>query len=239
MINSKHPKVICIGWHKTGTSSLGDALLDLGYNVTGAREDLAYSLLDGDIEPSLEVAKKFEALQDVPWAALYKELDKAFPNSKFILTVREEQDWLNSAKKHFKNKNYKLHQWLYGNGVIEGNEDLYLARYRQHYQGIKSYFKDRPDDLLVMNFSQGDRWETLCSFLKLPIPKKAFPHSNKGKHSFTLKDKIICQIRQLSPYWLRRLRIKALVKFSIPDRNDRFNNKQYNNLERQKRENEQ
>jgi hypothetical protein len=106
MINSKHSKVICIGWHKTGTSSLGDALLDLGYTVTGAREDLAYSLLDGDIEPSLEVAKKFEALQDLPWAALYIELDKAFPNSKFILTVREEQDWLNSAKKHFKIINF-------------------------------------------------------------------------------------------------------------------------------------
>jgi hypothetical protein len=239
MINSKHPKVICIGWHKTGTSTLGDALLDLGYTVTGAREDLAYSLLDDDIGPSLEVAKNFGALQDVPWAALYKELDKAFPNSKFILTVREEQAWLNSAKKHFKNGNYKLHQWLYGNGVLEGNEDVYLERYRQHYQGIKTYFKDRPDDLLVMNYSQGDRWEKLCSFLKLPIPKKDFPHSNKGKHSFTLIDKIIYQIRQSSPYWLRRLRIKALVKLGISDRKDRFNNKQYNNLEAQKRQNEE
>ena len=238
MINQIQPKIICIGWHKTGTSTLGDALLDLGYTVTGAREDLAYSLLDGDIEPALEVAKNFEALQDVPFAALFKELDKAFPNSKFILTVREEQAWLNSAKKHFKNKNYKLHQWLYGNGVIEGNEDIYLARYRQHYQDIKSYFKDRRDDLLVMNFSQGDSWETLCSFLNQPIPRKAFPHSNKGKHSFTLKDKIIDLIRQLTPYWLRKLRIKAFVKLGFPDRTDRFNNKQYNYAERKKRENE-
>jgi len=236
MINSKHPKVICIGWHKTGTSTLGDALLDLGYTVTGAREDLAYSLLDGDIEPSLEIAKNFEALQDVPFAALFKELDKAFPNSKFILTVRDEQAWLNSAKKHFKNKNYKLHQWLYGNGVIEGNEALYLERYKKHYKEVKTYFKDRPDDLLVMNLNKGDGWEKLCAFLNKSIPKKAFPNSNKGKHNFTLKDKIIHLIRQLSPYWLRRLRIKALVKLGIPDRNDRFNNKQYNNLERQKRE---
>tara|TARA_B110000211_G_C14089961_1_gene558494 strand:- start:4766 stop:5479 length:714 start_codon:yes stop_codon:yes gene_type:complete len=236
MKNSKLPKVICIGWHKTGTSTLGDALIDLGYSVTGAREDLAYSLLDGDIDPSIEVAKNFQALQDVPWAALYQELDKAFPSSKFILTTREEQAWLNSAKKHFKNKNYKLHQWLYGNGIIEGNEKIYLERYRQHYESVKTYFKDRPDDLLVMNFSKGDAWEKLCTFLNKPIPKKTFPHSNKGKHSFTLKDKIINRIRKLSPYWLRRLRIKVLVKFGVPDRNDRFNNKLYNNLERQKRE---
>jgi hypothetical protein len=90
-----------------------------------------------------------------------------------------------------------------------------------------------------MNFSQGDSWETLCSFLNQPIPKKAFPHSNKGKHSFTLKDEITVLLKLLSPYWLRRLRIKALVKLGFPDRNDRFNNKKYNNLERQKRENEQ
>jgi len=238
MINQIQPKVICIGWHKTGTTTLGDALLDLGYNVTGARTDLAYSLLDGDIEPALEVAKKFEALQDVPWAALYKELDKAFPNSKFILTIRNEQAWINSAKKHFKNNQTVMRHWLYGNAVLEGNEDVYLDRYRQHYQGIKTYFKDRPDDLIVMNFSKGDAWEKLCTFLNKPIPKKTFPHSNKGKHSFTLKDIIINRIRKLSPYWLRRLRIKALVKFGFPDRNDRFNNKQYNNAEREKRENE-
>jgi hypothetical protein len=112
MTNQTQPKVFCIGWHKTGTSTLGDALLILGYKVTGARLDLAHSLLDGDIRPALKVAEQFEALQDVPWAALFKELDMQFPNSKFILTVRDDEEWLNSAKKHFKDKYVKLHQWL-------------------------------------------------------------------------------------------------------------------------------
>ncbi|WP_127844465.1 sulfotransferase family protein [Psychroflexus aestuariivivens] len=229
------PKVVCIGWHKTGTSTMGDALLSLGYKVIGAREDLAYSLLEENIQPALTVADDFEALQDVPWAALFKELDQAFPNSKFILTTREEQAWLNSAKKHFKDGNFKLHEWLYGNGVLEGNEDLYLKRYRAHYEEVKAYFKDRPDDLIVMDFKQGDSWEKLCSFLNQPIPKKAFPHSNKGKHNYTLKDKFVHALRQLSPNWLRQLRIKLLLKLGFPDKRDRFNNKQYNKAERNKR----
>ena len=82
--------------HKTGTTSLGLALLKLGYSVLGARIDLGEKLSEGRIEEVLEIAEPFDALQDVPWALLYKELDEKFPNSKFILTVREEEKWLKS-----------------------------------------------------------------------------------------------------------------------------------------------
>ncbi len=30
-----------------------------------------------------------------------------------------------------------------------------------------------------MNVMNGDGWEKLCPFLRLPIPKAAFPHANK------------------------------------------------------------
>lgn len=229
-------KIICIGWHKTGTSTLGDALLMLGYKVIGAREDLAYSLLEGDYKPALSLAEKFEALQDVPWAVLYKELDQSFPNSKFILTERNEDAWLNSAKKHFKDKDIKLHDWIYGVGVLDGNEDIYIERYRKHYKEVKDYFKNRPDDIIIMDFEKGDGWDKLCEFLDVPVPKKAFPHSNKGKHSYTLKDKIFHLIRRITPIWLKQLRIKILISLGFPDKRDRFNNKEYNRIERHKRE---
>src|SRR5688572_11781492 len=129
-------KIFCIGWHKTGTTTLGDSLLILGYNVMGSRLDMAEPLLRGDIETPLAVAQKFQAFQDVPWAALFKELDERFPNSKFIVTERDEQKWLLSASTHFGDLHIPLHEWLYGKGVIRGNEDLYLARYRQHYAEV-------------------------------------------------------------------------------------------------------
>ena len=63
----------------------------MGYTVLGARLDMAEPLLRGDLAAAIEEAGKFDALQDVPWAALYRELDAAYPGSKFILTVRKEE----------------------------------------------------------------------------------------------------------------------------------------------------
>lgn len=228
MNKTTRPKIFCIGWHKTGTSTLGDALIELGYKVSGARLDLAASLLKGDKHTTLELAKDFEALQDVPWAMLFKELDKAYPNSKFILTIRDEQAWLKSAQQHFRDTYSDMHKWIYGKGILLGHEDLYLRRYRKHYQDVEEYFKDRSEDIIVMDFKKGDAWEKLCDFLDKPIPKKPFPHSNKGKYNYTLKDKLIYRIRNWTPKWLREWRIKILIKLGYPDKRDRFNNKQYN-----------
>ena len=62
--------------------------------------------------------------------------------------------------------------------------------------------------------------------------KKKFPFSNKGKHSYNFYDKIIFSVRKITPYFLRRARIKFLEYFfQLPDRNDRFNNKKFNKSE--------
>ena len=37
------------------------------------------------------------------------------------------------------------------------------------------YFKDRPDDLLIMNMSKKAGWKELCPFLKVPIPSIDYP----------------------------------------------------------------
>jgi len=236
-MQSEESKVICIGWHKTGTTTMGDALAILGYNVTGARLDLAENLLQGKIDSAINVAQNFDALQDVPWAALYKELDCEFPNSKFILTVRNEKSWLLSAQKHFKSKHTKMREYLYGTGSIDGNEDIYLKRYQKHYSEVKEYFKDRPEDIITMDFKNGDGWNKLCKFLDQPIPKKSFPHSNKGKHNYNIKDKIREQLRKILPAWLKEWRLDILVKLGYPDKRNRFNNKEFNVKEMQKYQN--
>lgn len=224
----KTQKVFCIGWHKTGTTTLGDALLILGYKVMGARLDFAEPLLKNEIDFILEDVKFFDALQDMPWAALYEELDRNYPNSKFILTIRDEESWLNSASRHFKDLDVPLHKWLYGKGVLKGNEEIYLNRYRAHNVGVMDYFRDRPRDLLIMDFSKGHGWVELCNFLETPIPRRKFPHSNKAKHSFTAKDKVLDYLRNLVPLPIRLLRMKILKFFGVPDPRHRFHNRLQN-----------
>ena len=112
--NKPHkPRVFCIGWHKTGTSTMGLALLELGYTVLGCRLDMADPLLKCDKKIPIQLAGQFDALQDVPWAALFRELDQAYPGSKFILTVRDEDAWLYSASSHFKDNYVRLREWHY------------------------------------------------------------------------------------------------------------------------------
>lgn len=230
------PRVFCVGWHKTGTSTLGLALIHLGYSVLGCRLDMIHPLRRGEVGAALDIAGNYDALQDVPWAALFRELDHRHPGSRFILTVRDESAWLKSARRHFQDTHIPLHEWLYGKGQLIGNEELYLDRYRKHNQEVKEYFSGRAHDLLVMDLADGDGWASLCGFLGHAVPRQAFPHVNKSPHSFTFEDRVSATIRQSIPGSLRTA-IFSIRQFGRdlvgrPDPRDCFNNCRQNRAER-------
>ena len=95
------PKVFCVGFHKTGTKSLGAALATLGYRVAGPRGTLDPQIATNALPLALRLAGDFDAFQDNPWPILFKELDAAFPGSRFILTLREPAAWIASVVRHF------------------------------------------------------------------------------------------------------------------------------------------
>ncbi len=176
-------KVFGIGFHKTGTKTLGRALEILGYKVCGPRQDLLETIKQKNYKTVFKVAKDYDAFQDNPWPILYKTLDKKYPGSKFILTLRNKNSWIKSVVNHFGNKDREMRNWIYGIGYPLGNEELYVEVYRKHIADVKEYFKNRPDDLLVIDVTSGEGWEKLCNFLEKEIPRKAFPHVNKGMDS--------------------------------------------------------
>ena len=172
-------KIFGIGIGKTGTTSLAEALKILGFQ--GA--DHPY--------PELLQAFMLDALDfgtDLPFSTRFKEMDKLFPDSKFIMTVRTDiNEWITSVEnQHKKWPNEKMKQWAldYRQEMYGG---LYFDRMNQfetraaHETEIISYFRKRPNDLLIMNIFEGDGWNELCSFLDVPIPDVPFPHLNKRK----------------------------------------------------------
>jgi len=227
-LKSYKPRVFCIGWHKTGTSTLGAALLQLGYSVLGCRLDMYEPLAASDISAPVALAGEFDALQDVPWAALFRELDKAYPGSRFILTVRDEDAWLASASRHFKDADIHLHRWLYGNGRLWGNEDTYLERFRRHYAEVADYFANRPEQLLTLDMVGGDGWAELCQFLDEPVPARPFPHENQAKANATGIKKLRNQLRDATPSLLRQAVFQTRLALrrarGLPDPRNRFNN---------------
>jgi len=174
-------KVFCIGFQKTGTTSLGEALGLLGYSVTGPNFVTNQDLENQVYDLALAIAQKYDAFQDNPWPLLYKEMDQKFPRSKYILTLRPVDKWIDSVVRHFGSRQTAMRRWIYGIGSPQDNEDIFTERYERHNREVLAYFKDRPDDLLTLDVTAGEGWDRLCTFLDKPVPDVAFPHSNKAE----------------------------------------------------------
>jgi hypothetical protein len=166
-------KIFGVGFQKTGTSSLNEALALLGYRACGG---LRLNHPKGvTVEPPftnekvMAVARKRvaegDAHNDNPWPLLYRELDAEFPGSKFILTVRDIDRWTDSVVRHFGDKPSDVMQWIYGVSHAKGNEARFREVYTAHNQAVRAYFANRPNDFLEMDIEKGDGWNKLCGFL--------------------------------------------------------------------------
>ena len=180
-------KIFEIGLKKTGTTSLKKAFQILNVPSKGWDSHHYKRWERNGTECLFNIFNKKQAFSDGPWHDCdYRILDQNFPNSKFIILERDNDDWIQSKEKHespLHNTNDINGNWLYEEWVTDRENYIKkeLAFKENKYNGIKEYFKDRPDDLLVMNICKGEGWEKLCPFLGITIPTEAFPFSNKSK----------------------------------------------------------
>lgn len=174
-------KIFGIGFHKTGTKSLRKALIELGYSVCGPVGARDPDIANHALNIALDHASRFDAVQDNPFPPLFRELDTAFPGSKFILTIEDPDIWTARAVRYFGTNTTPMREWIYGEGSPVGHQDLYRSRFVRHTQDVLSHFSNRPDDLLVWPLTAQPGWEPLCTFLGIDIPHEIpFPHENRG-----------------------------------------------------------
>jgi hypothetical protein len=181
-------RIFGVGMHKTATTSLHTAIKRLGiksghWHSAHWAKAIWREMNQTGKSPTME---KCYAVCDLPITLLFRKLDAAYPGSKFILTVRDEVKWLDSVRKHWDyqlNKyriqwdtdafSHRIHQILYGR--TEFDPLVFLERYRRHNQDVIAHFKDRPQDLLVMDMDDGCGWPELCRFLGVPVPDEVYP----------------------------------------------------------------
>jgi len=192
----KEDKVFCIGMHKTGTTSLAKALTILGYRV----RDYPSVRLLGDRFLWLRGTQinDFNCFTDATIIPLYKRLDKKFPNSKFIITIRPINSWLESCSKwpNFIRPNVTGKRKIYRERVLGAknyDEVIFKEKYQEHFNDVTSYFKNRQKDLLLLDLYQDNKWEAICEFLKKPKPQEDYPHSNAGTNK-RLINKIVTEL---------------------------------------------
>lgn len=178
-LSTKRFKVFGIGFHKTGTKTLKAALNRLGYRVTGPNGVKDREIARNAWSMCQALMERYNAFQDNPWPLFYKEIYDCQPNAKFVLTLRPTENWLKSAVAYFGTDTTPMREWIYGAGDPSGNLPVYRERYDRHNREVLEFFADKPGLLLVMDFSSGDGWEKLCSFLdEEHVPSRPFPHVN-------------------------------------------------------------
>lgn len=182
-------KIFCIGLSKTGTRSLHQALEILGYrSLHWGGPELATAvrrgpLLNAAVERSLTDGRPL--LEDIDEADAYSDLhaltrnfdvlDEQYPGSRFILTVRDLDAWLDSRRRHVEENRARQARGEYEGSFLEVDLDGWRAEATEHHARVRAHFAGRPHDLLEMDISAGDGWAELCPFLRVKVPSEPFP----------------------------------------------------------------
>jgi hypothetical protein len=183
MKSPHRPRIFGIGLNKTGTSSLHEALEILGYEALHFAGPERAALIRRAIEerkPLLHyLDPNYDAFSDTPVTAWFWLADAQYPGSKFILTVRDLDEWLDSRRRHVEKNRERAADGAYAGKFLKVNLEAWEREYRLHDGAVRSYFDGRPDDLLVLDVTSGDGWEPLCGFLGAPVPDLPFPWQNR------------------------------------------------------------
>ncbi len=183
-------KLFIIGLPRTGTTSVSAALLDVGYKV-------AHTALT---QQTFALA---EVMSDTPCYCDYRQLDKLFPNSKFVYLDRPIEQWVPSVQMLLKKMMNNLGPEGRFHPVMKRcfnttfelqttTEPLTTEHlthcYQQHQQQVFDYFLGR-DDWVNIDVSQADSFTKLLAFLGKKNPNNThFPHLNADRMVTGWKD---------------------------------------------------
>lgn len=198
-------KIFCIGYNKTGSTSLYNAISDLGFKGFDLREGemLLKNVINESWSPIYSLCETAELFKDIPFSlpGVWRKLYNRYPNAKFILSERDSTvQWYHSIKKFHKKKfnfsddptwnDVKSAKYCY-DGMLNDylrfvfslsdrpyNFMTLSESYENHNKEVKEFFKDS-NNFLSVNVSNDNDYIKLCKFLgKEPIYSK-FPISNK------------------------------------------------------------
>lgn len=171
-------KIFCIGLNKTGTISLHHALETLGFRSLhwgGPSTGATIRATQQEGGKLVDAFPEHDAFSDL--AILSKQfplLDEQYPGSRFILTTRPMEAWVESRRAHVLRNQERVETGEYTGDFLEVEPDRWREEFIEHHRRVEEYFAGR-DDLLVFRITEGDGWDELCPFLGVEIPSEPFP----------------------------------------------------------------
>jgi len=196
-------KIFVLGYNKTGTKSLSNALEYLGYKVlhTGSTGDFIGFLdrIGNNLNKSKNVLDGLEGYDcyiDYPFyePTVFSHIISEYPDAKYISLTRSLDGYVDSVLrdkiKRIRQGNFDNWNWL---GV--GDEEVFrnYPEYQKEWVKRRTTFKHKSnlkhlsnlgntENILHMNIcDDGDGWRELCKFLNKEIPNIEFPYENKNE----------------------------------------------------------
>lgn len=198
VVNPPDPggKIFVVSLHRVVTRSTDMLLSMLGYNTVhypkfyGGRNlhDAVKGLEEHPervVDVLTPVIEENDALSDVPFPTLYRELDQRWPGSRFILANRDPHSWVKGVRTMLRDR--KLSPFVRvqyapyigpGHDTILGISDAELLEmYFEHFRRVQTYFNEEigePQKLITVSVADPEPGEAICRFLghdPLPMPR--------------------------------------------------------------------
>ena len=175
-------KIFNVGLNRSGTASLTQALKILGFRAVHFKCDgrRVYDVVrDNDRNGRRLLSgldERFDAFSDFNAYGFFDVLDRQYPNSKFIVTRRDLESWLDSRARKV---NVNRSDPNYRDGLLKVDRAGWTYDREQFLARVDAYFKSRPCDLLTIHIPGGEAWQALCSFVQRPVPDVPFPWNNR------------------------------------------------------------
>lgn len=173
------PILISPGGMKTGQSSLRYACKVLGMECLGYVHGNT-----SDIDLIVSAVAGWDALFDLPAAAMWAPIVARYPHTKVVMTVRDMDEWLASIEDWIAHRPFKtpaereLARRVLGDYVYR--KHLFRVKKQQHDAAIFEWGEQNHDRYLLLDILGGEGWEELCPFLGVDVPDVPFPHVRPG-----------------------------------------------------------
>lgn len=225
-------KVIGAGLGRTGTNSVKIALEQLGFDTCYHMQELTthashlpywQQVFETGTTDWEGLFQGYQSALDYPCALYYQELMTTYPDARVVLTIRDPEDWYESAYKTIyavsrnryrvlisllarfvpamRDRYYPLMLFvnaLVWDGQFEGqfeNKDFAISKFIEWNASVQATVP--AENLLVFDVKQG--WQPLCEFLNVHAPDTPFPRANS-------REEFKAMIRQNLPLTIFRNR---------------------------------
>ena len=164
-------KVFGVGLSFTGVACLDAALQRAGYRTLTGDPACIPFLSPYPATYSFARYSDYDAVLDIPTALYYEQMMEIYPDSRFILTVRDEQAWvrdmhtyLDELRSYYRDSlPFRIKALLMTAYGSLTDESVWLQHYRAHNKAVQH--KIPKERLLIMD-DAALSWSALCGFLE-------------------------------------------------------------------------